>query len=95
MNESKLISKLFFFFLELAHSCTGGRGLREEWDGKYRTPEANFKTLVNKNAIKPEIEGPPTQFFMKTLTPIWVLAKTSGTPSPGFSTRVHLWTCSH
>jgi len=54
-------------------------------------PQANFKTLVNKNEIKPEIGRPPWQFFLKALTPlIWILATTSGTPSPGFSTRVHL-----
>jgi hypothetical protein len=55
-------------------------------------PQANFKTLVNKNAIKPKIEGPPPprQFFLKALTPLGILAKTSGTPFPGFSTRVHL-----
>jgi hypothetical protein len=30
--------------------------------GKFRTPLAKFKTLVNKNAIKPEIRGPPGNF---------------------------------
>jgi hypothetical protein len=30
----------------------------------------NFKTLVNKNAIKPEIGGLPWQFFLKSLTPL-------------------------
>jgi hypothetical protein len=35
----------------------GGKG-----EGKYRTRQANFKTLVNKNAIKPEIVGPPGYF---------------------------------
>jgi hypothetical protein len=34
----------------------------EEGEGKYRTPQANFKILVNKNAIKPEIGGPPGNF---------------------------------
>ncbi len=28
-------------------------------EGKYSTPQANFKTLVNKNAIKHEIGGTP------------------------------------
>jgi hypothetical protein len=50
-----------------------------------------FKKLVNKNAIKPNIAGPPSQFFLKALTRhLGIWAKTSGTPSPGFSTRVHL-----
>jgi hypothetical protein len=40
-------------------------------------PQANFKTLVNKNAIKPKIGGPPPprQFFLKALTPLGMLAK--------------------
>ncbi len=49
----------------------GGKGGIGE--GKYRTPapppQANFKTLVNKNTIKPEIRRPPWQFFLKALTP--------------------------
>jgi hypothetical protein len=67
---------------------------RGEGEGKYSNPapppQANFKTLVKKNAIKHEIGGPPCQFFLKALTPLGILAKTSGTPSPGFSTHVHL-----
>jgi hypothetical protein len=39
-------------------------------------PQANFKTLVNKNAIKPEIGGLPWHFFLKALTPLGILAKT-------------------
>jgi hypothetical protein len=40
-----------------------GKGVRrEEGEGKYRTPQANFKTLNNKITIKPEIRGPPRQF---------------------------------
>jgi hypothetical protein len=37
--------------------------------------------------------APPRQIFLKPLTPppLGILAKTSRTPSPGFSTRVHLW----
>jgi hypothetical protein len=50
-----------------------------------------FKKLVNKNAIKPKIWGPPLAIFPESLDPLGILAKTSGTPSPGFSTRVHLW----
>ena len=34
------------------------------WEGKYSNPhQANFKTLVNKNAIKPKIGGPPQGNF--------------------------------
>jgi hypothetical protein len=52
----------------------------------------NFKTLVNKNAIKPEIGGPLQAFFPESLDPsLWIMSKTSGIPSTGFSTRVHLW----
>jgi hypothetical protein len=42
--------------------------------------------------MKSEIGYLPRQFFLKALTPLGILAKTSGTPSPGFSTRVHLCT---
>jgi hypothetical protein len=31
--------------------------------------QANFKTLVNKNAKKSEIVGPPSNFLLKALTP--------------------------
>ena len=55
-----------------------------------KSPQANFKSLVNKNVIKPKIRGPPWQFFLKALTPLGIFEKTSGTPSPEFSTRVHL-----
>jgi hypothetical protein len=34
----------------------GGKG------GQYRTPQAKFKTLDNKNAINPKIRGPPGNF---------------------------------
>jgi hypothetical protein len=56
----------------------GGRGT-----GKYKTPQppANFKTLVNKNEIKPEIGDPPLEIFPESLAPLGILAKTSGTPS--------------
>jgi hypothetical protein len=67
------------------------RGVRGKGEVKYRAPQANFKTLVNKNAIKPEIVGPLLKFFPESLVPLEILAKTSGTHSPGFSTRVHLW----
>ena len=50
-----------------------------------------FEKLVNKNAIKRKIGGPPLAIFPETLDPpLGILAKTSRTPSPGFSTRVHL-----
>jgi hypothetical protein len=32
-------------------------------------PQANFKTLVNTNAIKPKIGGPPQAIFPETLDP--------------------------
>jgi hypothetical protein len=53
--------------------------------------QANFKTLVNKNAIKPEIGGPLWQFSLKASTPPGFWQKLElPRPSPGFSTRVHL-----
>jgi hypothetical protein len=68
------------------HRCTqGGRGRVN-----VVPPLGKFKTLYNKNAIKPEIGGPPRQFFLIDLTPLGILANLSGTPSPVFSTRVHL-----
>jgi hypothetical protein len=45
-------------------------------------PQANFKILVNKNAIKPQIGGPPRQFFLKALTPLGILAKNIRYPLP-------------
>jgi hypothetical protein len=57
-------------------------------------PRQIFEKLVNKNAtkdIKPKIGGPPQAIFPESLDPpLGILAKTSHTPSPGFSTRVHL-----
>jgi hypothetical protein len=39
-------------------------------------PQANFKTLANKNAIKPKIGGPPKAIFPESLeTPLRILAK--------------------
>ncbi len=32
-------------------------------------PQANFKTLVNKNAIKTKIGGPPQAIFPESLDP--------------------------
>jgi hypothetical protein len=48
------------------------------------------KHLLKKNSIKPEIGGPPLAIFPGSLDPLRILAKTKGTPSPGFSTCVHL-----
>jgi hypothetical protein len=58
---------------------TGGRR-----EGKHRTP-SRFQKLVNKNAIKPGIEGPPWQIFLKALIPpaFWQKLEL-------FSTLVHL-----
>ncbi len=82
--KCSIISKLYID----AHRGWGGKG-----EGKYSTlPQANFKTLVNKNAIKPEIGGifpenidPPSP----PPPPTGILAKTVATHSPEFSTRVH------
>ena len=64
-------------------------GVRGEGGGmKPHPPRQIFGKLVNKNAIKRKIGGPPLAIFPETLV---ILAKTSRTPSPGFSTRVHLW----
>jgi hypothetical protein len=35
---------------------------------KQHPPRQIFEKLVNKNAIKPKIDGPPWQFFLKPLT---------------------------
>ncbi len=62
--------------------------------GKYRTPKANLQTLVKKsNNIRNR--GTPLVIFHESLDPppphpLRILAKTSGIPSPGFSTFVHL-----
>jgi hypothetical protein len=47
---------------------------------KQHPPRQIFEKLVNKNAIKPKIGGPPWQFFLKALTSPGILAKTSSTP---------------
>jgi hypothetical protein len=68
----------------------GGGGVRGE--GVYETapPRQIFEKLVNKKAIKPKIGGPPLAIFPETLDPpLGILAKTSRTPFPGFTTRVH------
>jgi hypothetical protein len=58
---------------------------------KQHPPRQIFEKLVNKNAIKRKIGGPPLAIFPETLDPpLGILAKTSRTPPPGFSTRVHL-----
>jgi hypothetical protein len=36
--------------------------VRGKGEGKHRTPQENFKRLVNKNAIKTEIGGPHGNF---------------------------------
>jgi hypothetical protein len=48
-------------------------------------PQANFKTLVNNNAIKPEIGGPPQAIFPESLdppAPLGILAKNIRYPLP-------------
>jgi len=65
------------------------RGVR--WGGSERVnivpPSGKFQ---NTCTIKPKIRGPPQAIFHESLDPLGILAKTSGTPSPGFSTLVHL-----
>jgi hypothetical protein len=79
-------SKLSNASIDAHRGGKGGRG-----GVKQHPPRQIFEKLVNKNAIKRKIGGPPWQFFLKPLTPpLGILAKTSRTPSPGFSTRVHL-----
>ncbi len=52
-------------------------------EGKYSTPSGKFQTLVNKNAIKPKIGGPPPPqaIFPESLDPppppLGILAKNS------------------
>jgi hypothetical protein len=58
------------------HRRTQRRGGGGKVDCKFRTPQTNFKTLFNKNAIKPEIGGPPLAFFQESLDPPGILAKT-------------------
>jgi hypothetical protein len=53
-----------------------------------------FGKLVNKNATKPKIGGPPPgsplAIFPETLTPPLGILANLQAPPPGFSTRVHL-----
>jgi hypothetical protein len=59
---------------------------------KQHPPRQIFEKLVNKNAIKCKTGGPPHAIFPETLDPpLGIWAKTSHTPSPGFSTRVHMF----
>jgi hypothetical protein len=53
-------------------------------------PQANFTRLVNKNAIKSKIRGPPLVILPESLVPPGILAKTRATLNPRFSTSVHL-----
>jgi hypothetical protein len=45
------------------HRGGGGVG---KWEGKHWTPQASFKRLVNKNAIKPKIGRPAQAIFSET-----------------------------
>jgi hypothetical protein len=58
----------------------GGRGIEGERDPLRQI----FKKLVNKNAIKPKLG----HFFLESLD--HPKQKSELTPSPGFSTHVHL-----
>ncbi len=78
------------------HRCTQGGGVR--WEGGWRVniipPEANLKTLVNKNAIKPEIGGPPQAIFLESLDPPRDFGKKHQVPPPlDFQPVLHL--CPH
>jgi hypothetical protein len=53
----------------LAIETRGGGGEGGKGTGKYRTPQANFRTLININAIKPEIGGPSQAIFPESLDP--------------------------
>jgi hypothetical protein len=44
---------------------TGGWGEGRKSEGIHRAPQANFKRLVNKNAIKPKIGDPLAILFGK------------------------------
>jgi hypothetical protein len=70
-------------FVCLSYRCTQGGG---GGGGRGRVniipPQANFKTLVNKNAIKPEIGGPPQAICPETLDPLGILAKNIRYPLP-------------
>jgi hypothetical protein len=69
---------------------------------KKHPPRQTFEKLVNKNAIKRKIGGPPLAIFPETLDPpLGILAKTSRTPSPWIFNpcasmnqtlkKVHIW----
>jgi hypothetical protein len=66
----------------------GGKG-----KGKHRIPHANFKRLINKNAIiiTPKI-GPPA-IFTESLEPLGFWQKLGLLFPVVFSTRVHLCVC--
>jgi hypothetical protein len=59
------------------HAGGGGRGRVN-----IVPPQLNFKTLVNKNAIKLEIRKKTRQFFLKALTPLGILSKNIRYPPP-------------
>ncbi len=71
-GEFSIMSKFKFYrTLEPKVSCTDAhRGMRGKREVKYRTPQANFKTLVNKKAIKPQIVGPLLKIFPESLVPL-------------------------
>jgi hypothetical protein len=46
-----------------------------EGEGKHSTPQENFKSLVNKNAIKPKIGDHPGNFVQKFFTLPGISAK--------------------
>jgi hypothetical protein len=50
--------------------------------GNIVPPQANSKTLVDKNALKHEIGGPPLEIFPESLNPPGILAKNIRYPLP-------------
>jgi hypothetical protein len=58
-----------FINLSYAHRCTQGGGVRGAGGYETAPPRQIFKKLVNKNAIKPKIGGPPQAIFPESLDP--------------------------
>ncbi len=86
-------TKFEVVFCSWIHTWGGGEGVR----GRVHIgpPQANFKTHDNKNAIKPEIWGPPSlAIFPEGLDTPRNFGKNFRYPLPGFSTCVHLCFCS-
>ncbi len=83
--------------LKRTQSMDGHRGVRGKGERNYRTPPPRqiSKHLLIKIATKTQSGENPLAIFYESLDPpphpLENFAETSGTPSPGFSTCVHLW----